>query len=560
MDPSSESLPHKRQPALIFGSVLPWVLFAAYFFQCAWFIRTQSLTYDEPVHIAEGLDAWRNHRFEKWNDHPSLPRLWLTLPLRDRRWQMNVEPLPTEGWRVTSLSPDSVSISNRARYMNVILGLILAVIFWVTAKRLISRAAANLGLALLVFSPSVIAHFSLATTDGAATLATFAVASYLIYWKTHPTIRSTICFGLLLGLLLLAKFSTPVMFVVALFWVLVLDQARFTFNPARWNFGKAITAAIVAFVVAWAGYFFHVSQLTIREHRLTATFPNRPPVIYENVRTNLNLSLYVPAGEYIEGFRNVIRRNRLGQRAFFLGEVSRQGGFKLYYPAVVILKWPLVVLCLFGLAVVLICLRRVAVPSDMTIMSSFGAVYFLVAVWSRFDIGERHILPVYPFVILITATVAEYSRKHRKAGVVLTLIVLAGFADVFRYAPDYLSYFNIFVKQAQSYRFLSDSNLDWGQGLIALCDYERAHPDEPISLAYFGSVDPAVYGLHAKPLAEGERARGTVVVSATHLSGQYLENPEAYHWLLRYPLTRVLDHSLYVFQVHEEAESPERPR
>ena len=51
-----------------------------YVAQCAWFIRTQSLTYDEPVHIAEGLNAWRYGRFEQYNDHPPLARLWCYAP------------------------------------------------------------------------------------------------------------------------------------------------------------------------------------------------------------------------------------------------------------------------------------------------------------------------------------------------------------------------------------------------------------------------------------------------------------------------------------------------
>ena len=70
------------------------------------------------------------------------------------------------------------------------------------------------------------------------------------------------------------------------------------------------------------------------------------------------------------------------------------------------------------------------------------------------------------------------------------LLLLLNAADALRYAPGYLSYFNVFVHPADSYRLLTDSNLDWGQGLLALRQYQRDHPDEQISLSYFGSVDP----------------------------------------------------------------------
>jgi len=38
-------------------------------------------------------------------------------------------------------------------------------------------------------------------------------------------------------------------------------------------------------------------------------------------------------------------------------------------------------------------------------------------------------------------------------------------------------------------------------------------------------------------------------VSATHLSGQYLDDPNAYRWLLHYPRIAILNHTLHVFQV-----------
>jgi hypothetical protein len=133
--------------------------------------------------------------------------------------------------------------------------------------------------------------------------------------------------------------------------------------------------------------------------------------------------------------------------------------------------------------------------------------------------------------------------------VVLGLLLLWNAVDVLRSGPGYLSYFDSFVRPEQKYRLLADSNLDWGQGLLALHKYEQKHPGEQIWLAYFGSVDPAVYGIAARPLGEGQRATGTVVVGATNLSGEYLSDPAAYRWLLAYGPPEVLDGSLYVFHV-----------
>ena len=85
--------------------------------------------------------------------------------------------------------------------------------------------------------------------------------------------------------------------------------------------------------------------------------------------------------------------------------------------------------------------------------------------------------------------------------------------------------------------------------MIALRDYQQQHPDEPIYLAYFGSIDPSLYGIHATPLAANEQLKGTLIVSPTLLSGQNLDDSDAYRWLGPYAPARVLDHSLWVYDL-----------
>ena len=112
--------------------------------------------------------------------------------------------------------------------------------------------------------------------------------------------------------------------------------------------------------------------------------------------------------------------------------------------------------------------------------------------------------------------------------------------------PGYLSYFTPFVRSTESYRLLTDSNLDWGQGLLALRDYQRNHPGEPIALSYFGSIDPALYGIQSNELGS-QHVSGTVVVSATNLSGQFLADPEQYRWLLQQkPVRSSTTHSMFL--------------
>jgi hypothetical protein len=186
-------------------------------------------------------------------------------------------------------------------------------------------------------------------------------------------------------------------------------------------------------------------------------------------------------------------------------------------------------------------------PTDLLIVCSFGVVFLLFALQSRFAIGERHILPLYPFALLIAGGVWQKARQSRPAMIVVMVWLCLNAADALRCAPDYLAYFNIAVKPQNAWQLLTDSNLDWGQGLIALRKYEQQHPDETLRLAYFGSVPPQMYGIKAKQMPIEQPVIGKMVVGASCLSGQVLFEKDSYWWLWKYSPVGTVDRSMLVF-------------
>jgi len=350
--------------------------------------------------------------------------------------------------------------------------------------------------------------------------------------------------GAAMGAFLAAKFSAPPLVVLAL--ALMVAGGAGGDWPAI--IAKASAAAIVAIVVVWTTYAWHVGPVTFRNGSLAGPYARGSTVIVPMARP-LDVTLQLPAPEFIAALGGVLQHGVRGQPSFLAGEVKAAGGWHRYFPIVVALKWPLTLWLLAAAAIVLLATRRIALPSELLLLLSFPAVFFVLAMITNLNIGDRYVLPVYPFLLLLCAAAWQAVQGRTIAGVLVAALVVLQAADVARYAPDYLSYFNVWVPPATSYALLSDSNLDWGQGLIALAGYERAHPDATTWLAYFGGVDPSSYGIRARPLGEHDRVHGTVVVSATHLSGQYLQEPDAYHWLLGFPRTTVLDHTLHVFEV-----------
>ena len=177
----------------------------------------------------------------------------------------------------------------------------------------------------------------------------------------------------------------------------------------------------------------------------------------------------------------------------------------------------------------------------------FPVAYAALALFSHIQIGDRHFLPIYPFLLLVSGALWHEVRLRPFWRLLVLTLIAVQFVLTLRVAPDYLTYFNFFRPQ-NAWRVASDSNLDWGQGLIGLRKWQEKHPG-PLHLAYFGSMDPQLYGIQAQALAPGERASGSVAVSLTNLSGQYLDDPQAYRWLLQYPVKAVVDRSIVVFDV-----------
>jgi hypothetical protein len=505
------------------------LLILIYIAQCVWFIRTQSFTNDEPEHLVAGLEAWSYGEFARWQDQPPLARLLFSLPLLRTDWAYHI-------------SDDQVRLDRpaaevwlyRARPLNMLLGVVLLILIWTAAADLYSESAATFAVALAVFSPDLIAHFSLTTIDGVGTLLFFASALQFVRWWRKPGLTNAMLLGLVLGLFLISKFNSPP--IAALMVLLVL---------IRGGWRRAAALSTIACLTVWAGYFFHISRVVFAGQKVTIHFAGYMKQLVQEMPTLANpITIFLPACEWMTGLGMVVFHDIEGHRAFLLGHYS-PNGWKLYFPAAMLLKWPLITILLAITGAW--CIRRMPKRRDLLLMSLFPVVYFGFAILTRIDIGVRHVLPLYPFVLLFAAAVWEFARERRSLRVLLAALVIVQAADIARYAPDYLAYFNAAVPSEQSWQYLSDSNTDWGQGMFALREYQREHPAENIYLAPVGEVDPAFYGIRYTRLGESDHPSGTVIVSATHLSGQLLKDHDAYRWLLTYPRKAILDHVLYVF-------------
>ena len=97
--------------------------------------------------------------------------------------------------------------------------------------------------------------------------------------------------------------------------------------------------------------------------------------------------------------------------------------------------------------------------------------------------------------------------------------------------PHYLAYFNELAGGPKNgYKFLVDSNLDWGQDLKGLKRYMDKHRIKRVWFSYFGTASPDYHGidynyLPSYAIFNTKRERiptPFVAISATNLQGLHL--------------------------------------
>jgi hypothetical protein len=190
---------------------------------------------------------------------------------------------------------------------------------------------------------------------------------------------------------------------------------------------------------------------------------------------------------------------------------------------------------------------------------------FLAASASRLNIGYRHILPMTPFIWLFIAMTGPMWRRRRVSQWVLATLLVFYALGTFRQTPHFLAYFNELIGgSAQGYRYLGDSNIDWGQDLGLLAQYAQEYEAGALHVSYFGPSDPAYYGLDAAPLfdeagiptgfAPANPAPGRYAISVNHLQGATPEEPDLFDWFRELePLDR-LGYSILIYEVQEQEE------
>jgi hypothetical protein len=419
------------------------------------------------------------------------------------------------------VSPDAIAAAARAPFLLLLALLLGTVFFWARARY--GPGAALFAVTLLAFDPNLVAHAGVVHTDLGAAL-TFLVA--VLAWENlrrRSSLENLLGAAVALGIALVTKFSAVYLVPIFLLQGLVgvRRQARPGSAAAR-VLGRLALVGAGALVVVLGVYSIVTARMDLADQRR---------VIHEMValRGAPGLSRTVewiagvcpPLGHYLGGLASVARQNAEGGGVNYLfGKVSVTG-FPLYFFVAFLAKSTLAFLAVSALVLVAPALDPESRKDAPLLLLPVG-VLFLASIGSSYNIGIRHMLPVYPFLALAGAGV--FARVRRSAGGKALVWLLAALpavsaAELARIHPHELSYFNALAGGPErGRRILSDSNVDWGLDLKRLSAEARRRGVSRPTVAYFGG-DDVPYRLGVPDfVAEPGINPGFIAISAFYLA------------------------------------------
>lgn len=527
--------------------------------------------WDEIGHLPAGIAHWQSGIFDLYRVNPPLVRTTATLLPYVMGMRLEVEGASPAcpPWRRGEFVSGSAWIRAEGAefYYALQLARGVASLFSVACGWLIYRFARNAlgiapaGIAMVLWctSPLVLGHGSLITPDvGSATTALLAIMA-IAAWSVAPSWGRTALAGAGLGLALLTKF-TNILLVLAVIGVLAyrLYRPQSTIETSMTRRGWCLRFAAIAVFSAYVvnlGYGFERFGTRLGEYRFISRFFRGEEEVgrtkpYGNRFAGTMLgAVPIPLPEnYLNGIDVQKRDFEMKMMSYLRGEWQR-GGWYHYYVYGILVKEPLGMLALLALALVRFPFLPRAQRTFLGCWALLPALGFLLFVSSQIGFNHhlRYILPAYPFLFLFAAGgalpgVGPRGHWWPRIGILLCLVAAVESLSVY---PHSMSYFNLAVGgPINGPKHLHSSNIDWGQDLLGLAKWAKAHPDArplriSISHGYESRDLPwwdagVSHGLltvdECKQIAEGKWPGGWVAVSVSRMYDPPDRDFDRYRW------------------------------
>ncbi len=531
--------------------------------------------WDEWGHLPSGLFSLQYGDYAPYCVNPPLTRLWVAWPVWLCGGGIDYEPLPrVPGVRVEGFLGLAYIEQQRegvffwmslARTAATPISLLGTYLIWSIGERLFSSCGAAFAATLWVFSPTVLTFGASITPDVSAAVFGFLAAWRCYIWLRMGTPRNALWLGIASALAMTSKASwlimPPVLILISLVYAVRYSR--------RWNWGERWTQAAIVAGTCWltvhAAYGVHGMLQPLGRFEFVSrslTGMDGEQATYEpGNRFRGSWLEYVPAplpADYIQGIDLQKRDFESKMNSYFLGQ-SRDHGWWYYYVAGIFLKEP-VALWFLGIAGVgtLGLKKKIYVRSRTKRVGQFvvlvpGMVLLLfVSSQTGFNHHLRYVLPFLPALyLLITMQLGRLPHWGRVVSVGLVGWYMASSVAIL---PRSYAYFTEAIGGAEhGWKYLGDSNLDWGQDLLTAKRWVDANPDKrPVFLVYsLPLIDFRKLGIDA------DDGRNSITASGPSLPGWWIvfQRPlleSKNRWFRHQNPSEKLSVSTSVFEIRED--------
>lgn len=512
-------------------------------------MRGDSAIVDEVAHIPSGYSYLHYGDYRLNPEHPPLIKDLSGVPLQflkaffptdNKAWTTDPNGQWETGWHfLYHYGNNADQILFWSRLPILLLAIVFgAGLFWFAKKHFGPRVA-TLSVFLYAFEPNILAHSRFVTTDIGIAAFNFLALATLWRWLKKPNWPNVLLAGLAFGLAQLAKFSAilliPFVCLMVGVWIITSDVPK-KFWARVWKYGFQLVGIFaIGFALVWVVYIPHTIHMpdAVQNKLIEASLPSgyQHAVSKYLIKYN-NIPGVKPFAQYALGVLMVQNRVSGGNTTYFLGEVTNQS-FKSYFPFTYAVKTPIPLLILIAMSLISgawLYLRhkpfavwkkfKSYVQEHLIEFSSLAYIgyYAYFSITGNLNLGIRHLMPIIPLIILLTARqiVEIFDWIKTRVPVIVPKVIFGGLIGWFLFEnllifPSYVAYFNELKGGPDSaYKYVTDSSIDWGQDLKRLKTYIGQHPEiDKIAVDYFGGGVPRYYFCDRKYGADGQLIKNT---------------------------------------------------
>jgi hypothetical protein len=460
-------------------------------------MRGESAACDEFEHLISGYAFLRQidlygvftDNVGSFVEAPPLIKSMAAVPLLFMRVELpqksltEVPPLATNYFYHSKNDPDRLLFWGRLP-MLLLFGL-LALLIKTWAGQLYGAPAGHFAFLLALFSAPLMASGRYVMID--LGIALFYALSIYTFLKClpRPSVGRLMIAGITFGLAQVAKFSAVGLFPTFLAIAAVYyfrDPENQTGLEQRRHYARHLLKILVIVwllggVVITAVYSVQTWKLSPDSHAaLNQKYLGDLSIAWPAEIVTKITAVSKPLGYYALGLAIVNKHNVRGHPSYLFGHVAKSQGWR-YFPVVFLLKTQLPLIILLCLTPFSQGRKKASWQGQMLLLAAL--LYALVSMSTRIHIGVRHLLPLYPLLIIWVSQTIYWPLQQHTLKVSKTMI-LTGLAcwyifGVISVHPHYLAYFNELAGgPSNGYRYLSDSNIDHGQDIKRLGAYLNA--------------------------------------------------------------------------------------